>query len=216
MGVENDARKKHQGLIGQQFGRLTVVENVTDAGRTRLLCKCSCGKSKIVRLDHLRSGRVVSCGCYQSDIRGKSTRTHGQSKTRLYRIWKNMRTRCRNEHIPGYELWGGRGISVCEEWNTFQSFYEWALSNGYRDDLSLDRIDNDGNYEPQNCKWSTKTQQARNRRSNAMITYDGVTKHISDWDNDIGAAKSGRVRARLNAGWSVERAVTTPVHGEKL
>ena len=133
------------------------------------------------------------------------------SRTRLYRIWKNMRNRCSNENIPNYERYGGRGITVCEEWQRFEPFYEWAMANGYGDDLSIDRIDNDGNYEPSNCQWANRTEQARNRRSNEFITYNGTTKHISDWDKDIGAQKSGRVRARINAGWSIEAAVTTPL-----
>ena len=122
-----------------------------------------------------------------------------------------MRSRCYNENIPGYGLWGGRGIRVCDEWRIFQNFMNWAESNGYSDDLTLDRVNNDGDYTPENCRWVTMKEQSLNRRSNAYLTYNGVTKHLSEWDSDIGASKSGRVRARLNAGWTVERAVTTPV-----
>jgi hypothetical protein len=114
--------------------------------------------------------------------------------------------------VAEYPLYGGKGVTVCEEWQTFEPFYEWSITNGYRDNLSIDRINNDGNYEPGNCKWSTPQEQALNRSTNAIITYNGVTKHISEWDKDIGSAKSGRVRARLNAGWSIEKAVTTPIN----
>jgi hypothetical protein len=134
------------------------------------------------------------------------------SGTRIYRIWKGMRNRCENQNIPQYRDWGGRGITVCEEWKTdFNKFYEWSMTHGYTNELSIDRIDNDGNYCPENCRWTTAQTQALNRKSNSFITYNGITKHISEWDKDIGSAKSGRVRARLNAGWSIEDAVTTPV-----
>lgn len=198
-------------MIGMHFGRLVVIENVTDVGRSRFLCRCSCGNKKIVRMDHLRRGLVLSCGCFRKEITAERSTKHGMKNTRLYRCWRNMKTRCYNPNGAEFSLYGGRGITVCEEWQTFEPFYEWAMANGYRDDLSIDRIDNDGNYEPSNCKWSTQKEQALNRSTNIMITYNGITKHISEWDKDIGSAKSGRVRARLNAGWSTEKAVTTPV-----
>lgn len=198
-------------MIGQRFGRLTVVANVTSKGRSRFLCECLCGNKKTIRMDHLKRGLVVSCGCYQEERRKQVSSTHRMSRTRLYRIWKDMRRRCDSPCVTEYPLYGGGGITVCAEWQTFEAFYEWAMANGYSDDLSIDRVNNNGNYEPSNCKWSTPQEQARNRRSNVTITYNGVTKLISDWDKDIGSAKSGRVRARLNAGWSIEKAVTTPV-----
>lgn len=211
MGLENGTSKKYSELIGMRFGRLTVIENVTDVGRSRFLCKCSCGNEKVVRMDHLKRGLVLSCGCYQAERRSQATKTHGMKNTRIYRCWRNMKTRCYNPNGAEFGLYGGRGITVCYEWQTFEPFYEWAMANGYRNDLSIDRIDNDGNYEPSNCKWSTQQEQALNRSTNVTITYNGITKHISEWDKDIGSAKSGRVRARLNAGWSIEKAVTTPV-----
>lgn len=211
MGLENGTSQKNSELIGMRFGRLVVIENVTDVGRSRFLCRCSCGNEKIVRMDHLKQGLVLSCGCFHKEITAERSTKHGMKNTRLYRCWRNMKTRCYNPNGAEFSLYGGRGITVCEEWQTFEPFYEWAMVNGYRDDLSIDRIDNDGNYEPNNCKWSTQKEQALNRSTNVMITYNGITKHISEWDKNIGSAKSGRVRARLNAGWSIEKAVTTPV-----
>ncbi len=212
MGLENGENKKHStSLIGTRFGKLTVQSIYSNGRRNVCVCFCDCGNTKSVRKDHLTSGKVVSCGCYHSALTGERTKTHGMSRTRLYRIWKGMRNRCSNEHIQNYERYCGRGITVCEEWQRFEPFYEWAMANGYSDDLSIDRIDNDGNYEPSNCQWANRTEQARNRCSNEFITYNGTTKYISDWDKDIGAPKSGRVRARINAGWSIEKAVTTPI-----
>ena len=209
--MENGESQKYSEMIGTRYGKLVVESMNRIDGRNVCVCRCDCGNRKTVRRDHLISGKTLSCGCYVCENAGALNKTHGMSKTRIYRIWKGLRNRCYNQRLPQYSDWGGRGITVCEEWTNFESFYKWAIANGYRDDLSIDRIDNDGNYEPKNCKWSTPQEQALNRSSNAFITYNGITKHISEWDKDIGSAKSGRVRARLNAGWSVERAVTTPV-----
>lgn len=216
MGLENGADQKYKDLIGARFGFLVVRSVYKQNGRTWCVCDCDCKNTKTVRKDHLTSKRIVSCGCYGKTIIGARSKTHGMSGKRIYRIWKGMRNRCENINVPNYNLYGGRGISVCDEWHSFKVFNEWALSNGYRDDLSIDRIDNNGNYCPDNCRWADRKEQARNRRSNITISCNGSTKLISDWDNDIGSRKRGRVRARLNAGWSVEKAVTTPVHGPDL
>lgn len=194
-----------------RFGRLTQIEAIVKNGKTHWVCLCDCGSVKVVRQDHLIRGEVVSCGCYQKEIAGDINKSHGMKNTRIYRIWRNMRSRCENNRLPQYADWGGRGIAVCDEWRDFEGFYVWAMGNGYNDTLSIDRIDNDRGYYPENCRWVTAREQALNRRSNTYITHNGVTKHISEWDKDIGSKKSGRVRARLNAGWSVEKAVTTPV-----
>lgn len=198
-------------MIGATFGKLTVIDGPIRNKRTYWLCRCGCGTEKAIRQDHLTGGRIVSCGCFRKELIGNSNKTHGMSNTRIYRIWKGLRNRCENENIPQYSDWGGRGITVCDEWRNFKPFYEWAMSHGYSDDLSIDRIDNNGNYCPENCRWVTEKEQALNRRSNIYLTHDGVTKHISEWDKVIGSKKSGRVRARLNAGWSVADAVTIHV-----
>lgn len=209
--MENGKSQKYSEIIGLRFGRLVVESTSQENGRTICHCICDCGNRKLVRRDHLTGGKIISCGCYQHEIAGRTNRTHGMSRNRIYRIWKSLRNRCENANIPQYSDWGGRGITVCEEWHSFEQFYEWAIRHGYSDNLSIDRKDNEGDYCPENCRWTTAKEQALNRRSNVLITHNGVTKHISEWDKDIGSSKSGRVRARLNAGWSVERAVTTPV-----
>lgn len=198
-------------MMGMTFGKLTVIGGPMRDKRTYWMCRCECGTEKKIRQDHLKSGCVVSCGCFRKEQICESSRTHGMSNTRIYRIWKGMLNRCRNQNIPQYRNWGGRGITVCDEWLEFTPFYEWSMSNGYTDNLTLDRKDNDGNYCPDNCRWTTRREQSLNRSSNSLITHGGVTKHISEWDKEIGSKKSGRVRARLNAGWSIADAVTTRV-----
>lgn len=165
---------KRIDLTGQRFGRLTVIErDGTDKnGRNVMwLCVCDCGGTTRTTTTHLRNGHAQSCGCLFREKLiegGEKTRfatTHGKSRTRLYRILTGMKSRCYNPQSHKYPLYGARGITVCDEWkNSFQAFYEWAIANGYSDDLSIDRIDNDRGYSPNNCRWSTVTEQNRNRR----------------------------------------------------
>ena len=133
---------------------------------------------------------------------------HGHRNSRLYRIWSNIKTRCYNQNDPHFNRYGGRGITVCDEWkNDFKAFYDWAMSNGYQDDLTIDRIDNDGNYEPCNCRWVTVKEQNRNKRNVKFITYDGRTQTIPEWTKEFGLGKE-TIRERLKRGWSDEEALT--------
>ena len=152
-------------LEGQRFGRLVVIEVVGKQGcETTWFCRCDCGETKIATGGNLRSGRTKSCGCLLSEKSRERRLSHGHSGERLHRIWKNMKTRCYNSKSPNYKYWGARGIAICPEWrSSFEAFRQWAVQNGYSDDLSIDRINNDGNYEPSNCRWVNMITQNNNR-----------------------------------------------------
>lgn len=151
---------KRLELTGQRFSYLTVVEpRGTKNGHTMWLCRCDCGNEKVISAKHLMSGNIKSCGC----MHFKACLTHGKTETRLYHIWCTMKNRCKNPSSPKWYRYGGRGIKVCEEWQRFEPFYKWAIEHGYSDELSIDRINNDGNYEPNNCRWATAKEQANNK-----------------------------------------------------
>ena len=164
-------------MIGKTFGRLTVIKRVPNKGKNaRWGCICSCGEYVEVDGCHLRNGGVKSCGCILKE--SKWNKTHGLSNSRIYEIWHGMKNRCDN----GNKNYGGRGITVCNEWkNSFDTFYEWALNNGYNETLTIDRIDVNGNYCPENCRWATITEQQNNKRTNVIIEYDGVSHTVSEW-----------------------------------
>ena len=153
-------------LTGQRFGRLTVVmRNGTKNGHAAWLCRCDCGKEKTVRSCDLVNGKSTSCGCFHNEMVSNITRSHELCGTRIYNIHNGIIQRCYNPKATSYKNYGGRGITVCDEWlNSFQAFHDWAMSHGYSDDLSIDRIDVDGNYEPSNCRWATAREQRMNQR----------------------------------------------------
>lgn len=199
-------------ITGQRFGRLVAIQPTQERdnkGYTLWRCKCDCGNEIISSLRYLGHG-TSSCGCYAKEQTKRRNTKHGKCHTRLYRIHKGMMERCFKPNTHEYENYGGRGISVCEEWRNFDSFYEWAVSNGYNSNLTLDRIDSNGDYEPRNCRWTTMKKQQRNRRNNVFITYNGETHCLSEWA-EIAGIRYGTFLKRIYAGWSMERAMTQPI-----
>jgi len=170
-------QKRIEVKPGDRYGRLTVIREVEPIKwrkykKRMVLCKCDCGNETTVRLEYLRSGHTKSCGCKSVDTLISHRKTHGLSKIRLYRIWAGMLNRCRNKNVKSYQHYGAKGVKVCAEWYEFEAFYKWAMSNGYRRDLTIDRIDPYGNYEPNNCRWIPKGEQSRNRRCNSGGRHD--------------------------------------------
>lgn len=203
-------------LSGMKFGMLEVVQyGFNKGGKHYWMCKCDCGNSKSVYGNSLINGDSKSCGCLRKKITSQRMKTHGMSSERLYRIWLKMKERCYYPKSISYKNYGKRGISICEEWLKFENFRKWAIENNYADNLSIDRIDVDGNYEPSNCKWSNSKEQSNNRRSNVFITFNGSTKTMKEWSEEIGISNT-TIWNRLNVrGWSVEKALTQPIRRTK-
>lgn len=170
-------------LVGKRFGRLVVMEYAYTNlnGDTYWLCECDCGESVNVSRYSLTTGRTRSCGCLKREMTSARASTHHMSNTRIYRIWRAIHDRCRNPNDANYYKYGARGIDVCNEWDDFITFYEWSMVNGYSDNLSIDRINNDDWYYPENCRWVDETIQANNRRTNRYITYCGNRHTLAEW-----------------------------------
>ena len=184
-------------MIGKRFGRLTVIAESGRAsnGVFSYICQCDCGQTtKPISGSNLRRNIIKSCGCLRRELgveRGKATRKHGKYNTRLHSTWSNMKARCNNPNNKRYACYGARGIKVCEEWsNSFEAFYDWAMANGYEDTLTIDRIDNDKGYSPDNCRWATFLEQQRNKRDTVHIEIDGKTLTLSQLANEYGVPKS--------------------------
>ena len=181
-------------MIGKRFGQLVVVkESLTRKNATVYwICKCDCGNvTKPIKGTALRDGTTQSCGCLVSSSIIKRNRSHGMSRTPLYRTWGNMVQRCTNPKKIAFKNYGGRGIKVCDDWRTsFESFYEWSINNGYSEGLSIDRIDPNGNYCPENCRWIPMKEQGRNRRNTILVDCDGEMKTISQIAKEQGVSHS--------------------------
>jgi len=205
-------------LLGQVFERLTVIEYAGRLGKYRFThwkCKCTCGTVKIIRSSHLVAKRTLSCGCIQRERTKERFMTHGQYNTSEYRTWCHLRERCSNPNDKGYPNYGGRGISVCDRWKSFENFFA-DVGKRPTPSHTLDRIDNDGNYCPENCRWATWSQQMRNRRNTRMLTLHGETKCMTEW-SQIKKIHIGTLWNRISKlGWTDEKALTTPVRSRRI
>lgn len=193
-------------LIGNRFGSLTVIERKCsdEKGQSLWLCRCDCGTEKIVRGHDLKGG-TKSCGCSRRYNTGLYK--HGLSRTRIHRVWRSIIDRCYNENNADYKHYGARGIIVCVEWkNDFMEFYRWSLANGYQEKLTIDRIDTNSGYFPENCRWVSMDVQANNRRNNKLFTLNGKTQTLAQWSKETGV-KYGDIQNRLNYGYSFEEAI---------
>ena len=201
--------------IGEKHNRLTIIKQVAHRNSgPRYLCQCECGNRLEVNYHDLLKpyGGTKSCGCYRKERVTK----HGHTNSRIYRIYAGMKSRTSNPNFPEYKNYGGRGIRICEEWEkSFNAFYEWALKNGYSDNLSIDRIDVNGNYEPSNCRWSTSSEQMNNTRRTIFLTYRGQTRPIKEWAKRIGVNHATLYARVCVYGWDAEKALTTPIRRRK-
>ena len=203
-------------MVGRRYGRLIVQEKTERINREDTwTCRCDCGNITTATTSALVTGHKKSCGCYKLERISQSHKTHGESEDPLYHKWEGIKQRCHNPSTKDYPRYGGRGIEVCQEWrDSFEAFRDWALANGYRDDLTIERKDTDGDYCPENCCWATQREQANNRRNNRIVEYKGERKTVAEWAECTGIGYE-TLRQRLNNGWDVERAMTTPQRGYK-
>ena len=213
-----DIMSKFIDLIGKKFGRLTVIIRAKNDNENRAywLCECNCGEKKIISGSSLRGGVTRSCGCLSVEKTIKRSTKHGHRKTnkttQAYTAWRNMKNRCGDPGNKHYRNYGGRGIKVCKSWMKFENFLEdmGESSEGYE----IDRIDNNEGYYKKNCHWTTRSQQQRNKRNNHIIPFNGKTQCLIIWAEETGINES-TIRYRLNCGWSIKKALTTPVRGQK-
>lgn len=207
-------KRKYRVEPGQQFGRLTVVAEVgAKGGRYWALCHCECGDSKEVSIDNLVRGHTRSCGCLVKEQVRELRLTHGEEGTKLYGVWHGMKARCEIPSAGPYSRYGARGIKVCPDWSgSYIKFRNWAVDAGYRDGLQIDRIDNDGDYEPSNCRFVTPKVNANNRGNHVWLEAFGERKTMSDWSRDSRCAVSyTTLKQRIGRGMAAEVALTRSV-----
>lgn len=205
--------------IGGIFGNLTVLERTSES-RAYFLCQCACGNQKKIRRDHLRNGKIISCGCVRTA--GSSARahvmhaantTHGKSRTKLHGVWFGIKQRCTNPKSTAFKYYGGKGISICERWLDFSNFF--ADLGEPEIGMTLDRINSNGNYEPSNCRWATRKEQMLNTSRNHYLTHNGETMTISQWAEKTGISQKN-IGNRIKKGWPIPEALETPVLRRKF
>lgn len=194
---------KFNDLAGHVFGRLRALEVSSRVNGIKWLCRCECGATTVVLAGHLRSGRSTSCGCLHREQLGNRTRTHGMSDCFEYRVWNSMRSRCTDQRHPRYANYGGRGIEVCARWSAFSVFIA-DMGKAPSEKHSIDRIDNDAGYEPLNCRWATRDQQARNTSRTKRVTIGSETLCVKDWAARVGVSERAFAK-RVACGWPQSR-----------
>ena len=201
-----DFKKAIKDYTNNTYHRLTAVKFIERKNAQTLWeFKCKCGETKKANIFNVTRGLTKSCGCLQKET--APNKTHGGTGTRLHDIWRGMKMRCYNPNVKRYNRYGGRGVTICSEWrNDFAVFRDWALANGYTDELTIDRRDNDGNYEPENCKWSTWKEQANNKGNNHPIAHKGITLNVGQWSEKY-KIPCGSLLNRLRRGLSMEKAL---------
>jgi hypothetical protein len=200
-------------LVGQRFGRWTVLSRVPGLSRSRharFECRCDCGTTKTVLGYKMRDGVSLSCGCLRSELSSSRSLVHGMTGHRLFQTWNSMMARCHNPSNSAYFRYGGRGIVVCKRWHNVADFIADNDAQALPG-LTIERIDNDGPYSPENTRWATRSDQSKNRRTNVLLTRGGVTKPLFDWARDFGIKPRTLWRRIKVSGWDVETALTTPV-----
>ncbi len=191
-------------MIGKKFNRLTVLEEMPIRKDRKKVykCRCDCGNITYAVGTRLRHGNIKSCGCLVSEVSKRVNTKHGKRNTRLYNIWYEMKRKCYKPNRRDYKYYGARNIKVCDEWlNNFMNFYNWSIENGYQDNLTIDRIDVDGNYEPSNCRFVDMKMQSNNRRSNVLLTYNGKTQTMAQWAEELHLSYA-TIKHRHARGWS--------------
>lgn len=208
--------------VGTRFGSLVVIgvgedyiQPSNNSHHSTSICLCDCGNTKTITNSDLKKGHCLSCGCMKKEYIRKANIKHGEKGTRLYNIWQSMKQRCLLPTNANYKYYGQRGICVCSEWLDYINFAQWARNNGYQDDLTIERIDVDGNYCPENCKWATIQEQNNNKTTTHNISYNGETHTLKQWSKILNISYSTLERRLHILGWSVEDALTKPVDTSK-
>lgn len=194
---------KFEDLTNQKFGRLTVIKRFKDESKkTKWECLCDCGNTKTIDGSNLKNGHTKSCGCYLKEFNA----SHNMYKTKIYAVWSSMKRRCncKNKNSKYYKNYTARNIKLCDEWNDFLTFYEWAIKNGYQEGLTIDRIDNNGDYTPENCRWITNLEQQNNKRNNHFIEYNNEVHTIAEWSRILGI-KYSTLANRIQKGYDIEK-----------
>lgn len=204
-----------EDLTGKKFNKLTVLyrtsDHISSSGKhfAKWHCKCDCGNETDVITAKLKNGTTKSCGCLKISMVKERSTTHGMTRTRIYNIWNGIYTRCYNKNHASYKQYGNRGIAMCPEWlgeHGFENFFEWSMKNGYAENLTIDRIDNDGNYEPTNCRWSDNKEQQRNKRNNFVVSFKGKEVPLSVVSEETGIDRA-TLSCRIKRGMTAEEAV---------